>query len=104
MTFQHILVSLAALLAFSPTTQGYTTPCIYQEYKCGYALVTDNVYNNTELTDAVNKTTIIPPLSPIQLLQVLYRCEDVNGTLAGNSFCIAGCISMNGTEDDQCAL
>lgn len=62
-------------------------------------------YNITELTTATNRTNIIPPLTDIQLLQVLYRCQDVSGTIVGNSFCIAGCISMgDNTEDDQCAL
>jgi hypothetical protein len=61
-------------------------------------------YNTTELTLAVNKTTTIGPLSTGQLLQVLYRCEDTLGDIVANSFCIAGCISIDGnTENDECA-
>ncbi|KAL1845065.1 hypothetical protein VTK73DRAFT_1205 [Phialemonium thermophilum] len=107
MYFAQTVVSLAAaaLVAFSPTAQAFTTACLYQEYKCGYSMVADYGYNNTELIAAVNKTSIIPPLSTIQLLQVLYRCEDAVGGIAGNSYCIAGCVDMRGRpEDDQCAL
>lgn len=37
------LVSLAAasLFAFSMNADAFTTPCIYQQYKCGYTMVTD---------------------------------------------------------------
>jgi hypothetical protein len=42
MSFQHILLNLAALLAFSPTAQGFTTACNYQEYKCGYSMIATN--------------------------------------------------------------
>ncbi|UKZ86542.1 uncharacterized protein TrAFT101_002366 [Trichoderma asperellum] len=105
MMFQLSLTNLAAMLAFSPAVLGFTTPCIYQGYTCGYTMIATYGYNNTELTTAVNKTSIIPPLADTQLLQVLYRCVDTNGTIAGNSLCIAGCISMNSTTlDDQCAL
>lgn len=62
-------------------------------------------YNITELTTAVNKTAVVPPLKANQLLQVLYRCEDTVGTIAGNSFCIAGCSGMTGAnENDQCTM
>ncbi|KAJ9150159.1 hypothetical protein NKR19_g5387 [Coniochaeta hoffmannii] len=95
----------AALLALAPVASAFTVACTYQEYRCGYSLVSLNGYNTTELTAATNSTNIIPPLTDIQLLQVLYRCQDVAGTIVGNSFCIAGCISMgDNTQDDQCAL
>jgi hypothetical protein len=42
MTFQNIFINLAALLAFSPAVMGFTTPCTFQEYKCGYAMVADD--------------------------------------------------------------
>lgn len=62
-------------------------------------------YNNTELMSAVNQTLVVPPLSTIQLLNVLYRCVNTAGGITANSFCIAGCISLGGvTEDDMCAM
>ncbi|KAJ9134269.1 hypothetical protein NKR23_g10227 [Pleurostoma richardsiae] len=107
MMFAQALASFAgaALLALAPTASAFNVGCTYQEYKCGYSLVSDNGYNTTELTAGVNQTGIIPPLTNVQLLQVLYRCENVAGSIVGNSFCIAGCISMgDNTQDDQCAL
>jgi hypothetical protein len=62
-------------------------------------------YTNLELTLAVNKTLSIPPLGTIELLQVLYRCDDTAGDLTGNVFCIAGCISDgDDTVDDMCVM
>ncbi|KND93493.1 hypothetical protein TOPH_01977 [Tolypocladium ophioglossoides CBS 100239] len=106
MIFPQTITSAAAtaFLAFSLGVDAFGTPCVYQQYKCGYNLVATQVYNNTELTTAVNMTGPIPPLATNQLLQVLYRCTDTNGGLAGNSFCIAGCMTMLGNSDDQCAL
>ncbi|OIW25524.1 cellulose signaling related protein ooc1 [Coniochaeta ligniaria NRRL 30616] len=107
MMFTQALAGFAgvALLALAPTASAFDIACTYQEYRCGYSLVSLGGYNITELTEATNRTGIIPPLTSVQLLQVLYRCKDVSGTLVGNSFCIAGCISMgDNTEDDQCVL
>ncbi|PNY26233.1 Uncharacterized protein TCAP_03832 [Tolypocladium capitatum] len=92
-----------ALLALSLGVDAFTTACTFSQYKCGAGLVAIQGYNNTELTNAVNATGPIPPLQANQLLQVLYRCTDTNGGLAGNSFCIGGCMSMPGVSDDQCA-
>lgn len=39
MMFQLTLTNLAAMLAFSPAVLGFTTPCIYQGYTCGYSMV-----------------------------------------------------------------
>ncbi|CAK7200153.1 hypothetical protein SEUCBS139899_002843 [Sporothrix eucalyptigena] len=61
-------------------------------------------YNVTELTDAVNATSTIPPLEDYQLMNVIFRCIDINGGIAGNSYCIAGCIGMASTSNDQCAM
>ncbi len=63
-------------------------------------------YNVTELTEAVNKTISIPPVTTVELYKVLYRCETAqSGVISGNSLCIAGCISMGtGNQDDQCAM
>jgi hypothetical protein len=33
------LALLVTFLAFLPEVQGFTTPCVYQTYKCGYYLV-----------------------------------------------------------------
>ncbi|PMD64139.1 uncharacterized protein K444DRAFT_641069 [Hyaloscypha bicolor E] len=105
MMFPQALMALGALLAFVPATQGSTSPCVYQGYKCGYTMVTEFGYNNTELTFAVNKTNVVPPLNTIQLLNVLYRCVDTRGDIAANSFCIAGCISVGDfTVSDECAM
>ncbi len=61
-------------------------------------------YTVDELTAAVNATGTIPPLLDFQLMNVLYRCIDINGTLAGNSYCISGCIPMADFSNDQCAM
>jgi hypothetical protein len=39
MIFPQAFLSFAALLAFSPATQAFITPCNYQEYVCGYTLM-----------------------------------------------------------------
>ncbi|KYK54084.1 cellulose signaling related protein ooc1 [Drechmeria coniospora] len=93
------------LVAFAVGANAFTTPCIYQQYKCGYNLIANQVYTDAELTAAVNTTGPIPPIESNQLLQVLYRCIDTNGAIAGNSYCISGCISMPGNDaNDQCAM
>lgn len=134
MLFPQALMALGALLAFSPPTDAFALPCVYQGYKCGYTMVSKysvstlsfpqttrpvsshlpwtstnvfpiKAYNNTELTSAVNKTMVVPPLSTIQLLNVLYRCVDTAGDIAANAFCIAGCESIGGvTDNDMCAM
>ncbi|PVH67834.1 hypothetical protein DL98DRAFT_662459 [Cadophora sp. DSE1049] len=105
MLFPQALMALGALLAFTPATEAFTTACVYQAYECGYTMVSQYGYNNTELTFAVNKTMVVPPLSTIQLLNVLYRCMDIEGDIAANSFCIAGCVSLgDATDSDMCAM
>ncbi|CAK7212538.1 hypothetical protein SCUCBS95973_001497 [Sporothrix curviconia] len=106
MLLQETLVGLAAatLIGFARPTVAYTTACLYQEYKCGSELFGTDGYNMTELMDAVNATTTIPPLQDYQLMDVIYRCIDINGNIAGNSYCIAGCIGMASTANDQCAM
>jgi hypothetical protein len=127
MVFLRALVGLAALLAFSPAAQGFTLPCFYEEYKCGftYAGIVDGMsllirsiyirhqltggykgYNTTELTTAAALNPTLPgPLTTAQLNDVLFRCVDTIGTLVADSFCIAGCISIGGdTVDDLCAM
>ncbi|KAJ5620981.1 hypothetical protein N7510_004965 [Penicillium lagena] len=62
-------------------------------------------YTVAELVAAVNQTLTIPPLTSTQLLQVLYRCIDIKGSITGNSFCISECLaSSNMTMDDQCSI
>lgn len=65
-------------------------------------------YTIAELTSAVNGTVTIPPLNDAQLLRTLFRCTDTLGGIAGNSYCIAGCISISGnstgTVNDMCAM
>ena len=61
-------------------------------------------YNVTELTAAVNATTTIPPLEDYQLMNVIFRCIDISGSIVGNSYCIAGCIGMASLSNDQCAM
>ncbi|KAH7011072.1 hypothetical protein EDB80DRAFT_383870 [Ilyonectria destructans] len=107
MRFVQTIVSVTAtaLIAFSPAVYAFTTACTYQQYSCGYSLVADNTYTNIELAAGVSRTVgVIPALAGNQLLQVLYRCTDTNGGIAGNSYCIAGCVSMGDLEDDQCAM
>lgn len=41
MIFPQALITLGALLALAPSTQAFTTPCIYLGYKCGYTMVTE---------------------------------------------------------------
>ncbi|ROT42903.1 hypothetical protein SODALDRAFT_327063 [Sodiomyces alkalinus F11] len=100
-------ISTPAVLLFLgvPAVQAFDTPCIYQGYKCGFNLAVDYGYEIAELADAVALTSSIPNLSDRQLLQVLYRCVDINGGIAGNSFCFAGCIDMGGALfNDQCIM
>jgi hypothetical protein len=130
MLVSQALLGLGALLSLSFGTEGFTTSCTYQRYKCGYTMVTDfgifilsslssltrpipiwnlltylyKGYNGTELDTAVNKTHSVPLLDSVQRLQVLYRCVDVNGGLLANAFCIAGCISITGLYNDECAM
>ncbi|EFX03502.1 cellulose signaling related protein ooc1 [Grosmannia clavigera kw1407] len=106
MMFQQTVFGLAAaaLMALIHPTAAFTTACEYQEYKCGQTLFTSDGYNITEFETAVNATGTIPPLADSQLLNVLYRCIDVEGGLVGNSYCISGCITMGDLENDQCAM
>ncbi|KAH8757879.1 hypothetical protein F5883DRAFT_717827 [Diaporthe sp. PMI_573] len=99
-------LTTGVLLALSPTVSAFTTPCVYEGYRCGYNMVDDYGYTNDELTTAVNATGgPIPPLTTVQLLQVLFRCNDIVGGTVGNSYCIAGCVNMGGaTSNDQCAM
>ncbi|KAL1895026.1 hypothetical protein Sste5346_005446 [Sporothrix stenoceras] len=103
---QASVIGLAAatLVAFVRPATAFTTACSYQEYKCGSELFTTDGYNETELTAAVNLTSTIPPLEDYQLMNVIFRCIDINGNIAGNSYCIAGCIGMASTSNDQCAM
>jgi len=39
-----------------------------------------------------------------QLGWVLYYCNDTSNHLVGNSYCIAGCITMPLFYNDQCAM
>lgn len=72
---------------------------------CRYASATPIGYNLTELAAAVASTPSIPPLPDFLLLQVIYRCINISGGIAGNSYCFAGCINMNGTlVSDQCVM
>ncbi|OAA61640.1 cellulose signaling related protein ooc1 [Niveomyces insectorum RCEF 264] len=106
MLFHETLVGLAVatFVAFTRPASAYTIACNYQAYKCGSTLFTVDGYTSAELTTAVNATGVIPPLLDFQLLDVLYRCIDINGTLAGNSYCISGCIHMAPNANDQCAM
>ncbi|CAK7233559.1 hypothetical protein SBRCBS47491_008653 [Sporothrix bragantina] len=106
MLFQETLVGLAAaaLIGFARPAVAFTIACQYQEYKCGSELFNTDGYNMTELTDAVNLTSTIPPLEDYQLMNVIFRCTDIAGAIAGNSYCIAGCIGMASTSNDQCAM
>lgn len=62
-------------------------------------------YSISELTAAVNQTSSIPQISVAQLFQVIYRCEDIYGSIVGNSFCVDGCLATpDNTSDDQCKL
>ncbi|KAM0263375.1 hypothetical protein ACHAQJ_001231 [Trichoderma viride] len=87
--------------ASCPTTTGPI--CVSAQYKCGYNLVPAQGYNSAQLATAANVTSTIPPLTTNQLLQVLYYCNDTYNHIVGNSFCIAGCITMPLFYDDQCA-
>ncbi|OQD88188.1 hypothetical protein PENANT_c004G00721 [Penicillium antarcticum] len=98
-----IALQLASSLILG--VNAYTSPCIYQSDKCGATLATLYGYSVSELIAAVNQTSSIPPISMAQLFQVIYRCEDIFGSIVGNSLCIAGCIPANSpTHDDQCQL
>ena len=82
-------------------------PPVYSShlYQTSTNIISVKGYNNTELTFAVNKTNVVPPLNTIQLLNVLYRCVDTKGDIAANSFCIAGCSSIGDlTVSDECAM
>lgn len=94
MMFSQACVVLGALLTFMPAPDAFTSICTYQAYRCGYTMVTahgiaslllilasSNIlgYTNDELTAAVNATSIVPPLTTVQLLNVLYRCADNAG-------------------------
>jgi hypothetical protein len=62
-------------------------------------------YTNSELVVAVNiSSPYVPALNTLQLLNVLYMCMDIQGTIAANSFCIAGCIDEGPiATNDMCA-
>lgn len=62
-------------------------------------------YTMDELYRGVTLTPSVPNFSGPQLLQVIYRCINTNGAIAGNSFCFAGCIDMGGSlVNDQCYI
>lgn len=85
----------------------YSIAClILSRYGLEIALANKDLgYTNAELIAAVNQTPSIPPLTTTQLLQVIYRCEDILGTIVGNSFCVEECLaSPSPLQDDQCRL
>ena len=103
----------AVLLALSPAVQAVL--CTYQEYICGSTLLdgpdgTGNTdYDVAALTAAYGANSRVPTLSdPItedELRDVLFRCDDTDGGIVANSFCIVGCVPMGGNLDnDQCTL
>ena len=131
MVFQRCLVGIANLLAFSLTAYAQVTAtCQYGQYACGYELINQGIYTPAfKLTtlpylgrvlmtfegyqagDLFTASQTSPPkalptaLDGNQLLQVLYRCEDINNAITGNSYCIAGCIPMSDkTHNAQCAM
>lgn len=62
---------------------------------------TESIAN--ELIAAVSQTPSIPPLQLPQLLQVLYHCQDIQGNLTSNSFCVNGCAATPRLlQHDQC--
>ncbi|CAH0039695.1 unnamed protein product [Clonostachys solani] len=108
MACRHVLTYIFALLAFALGIHGRALPkCQYQEYACGNDLVKRG-YTNTDLRAAIAKlpSGIIPPtLSNVQLLQVLYHCDDIYNSISGNAFCVSGCIVIAGSlANDQCYM
>lgn len=130
---QWLPISLAAP-AYWLGIKAFSTPCIYQSYKCGFTLMSvycmtcpalsgasdlsglpvKNLRNQnsqapgytvSKLTAAVNDAPSIPPLSVAQLTQVIYHCEDILGNTTGNAYCVNGCLpTPTRTEDDQCQI
>ncbi|CAG9995998.1 unnamed protein product [Clonostachys byssicola] len=108
MAYRHVLAFVFVLLTFALGINGRVLPkCQYQEYACGNDLVKRG-YTNADLRAAIAKLPpgIIPPtLSNLQLLQVLYHCDDIYNSLSGNAFCVSGCIAISGSlANDQCYM
>ncbi|CAG9952123.1 unnamed protein product [Clonostachys rosea f. rosea IK726] len=70
--------------------------------------VSTRSYSSSNLRVAIAKLPpgIIPPtLKDVQLLRVLYHCDDIYNSISGNAYCISGCISIDGSlENDQCYM
>ncbi|CAI6097184.1 unnamed protein product [Clonostachys chloroleuca] len=117
---RHVLAYTFVLLAFALGIQGPALrKCQYQEYVCGNDLSKRGIvtlshslfhpgYTYMDLRAAIAKLPpgIIPPnLSNVQLLQVLYHCDDIYNSISGNAFCVSGCIVINGSlVNDQCYM
>jgi hypothetical protein len=129
MACRHVLAYTFVLLAFALGIHGRALPkCQYQEYACGndlskrgigtfshssfhlaaFFLIFELGYTNADLRAAIAKLPpgIIPPtLSNVQLLQVLYHCDDIYNSISGNAFCVSGCITISGSlANDQCYM
>ncbi|VUC33022.1 unnamed protein product [Clonostachys rosea] len=106
MACRHVLAYVLVLLEFVLGIHGRVLPkCQYQEYACGSDL-SKRGYTNADLRAAIAKlpSGIIPPtLSNVQLLQVLYHCDDIYNSISGNAFCVSGCIAIGGSlvKDDK---
>ena len=121
---------ITAVCVAITAVQAFTKPCVYQSYKCGFNLVNDNGtqnldtmklflrsskkwmaeffvsvgYTMSELSRGLALTPSIPQISGFLLLQVLYRCVNTDGVIAGNSICFGGCLDMGGElVNDQCS-
>lgn len=125
--YRHVLAYTFVLLAFALGIRGTALrKCEYQEYVCGndlskrgmslyltrfstvFFLIFEPGYTYKDLRAAIAKLPpgIIPPnLSNVQLLQVLYHCDDIYNSISGNAFCVSGCIVINGSlANDQCYM
>ncbi|KAK7219282.1 hypothetical protein V2G26_007285 [Clonostachys chloroleuca] len=108
MACRHVCIRIFLFLEFAFRIDGQASPkCQYQEYVCGYELVRRG-YSSSNLRVAIAKLPpgIIPPtLKDVQLLRVLYHCDDIYNSISGNAYCISGCISIDGSlENDQCYM
>ncbi|MFC7308948.1 hypothetical protein ACFQVC_32665 [Streptomyces monticola] len=99
-------VDLSANASVGGSSASPTTPCTYQGYKAGYNLIALYGYTNEDLQQAIVANPKVPQdLSTAQMLQVLYRCTDTDGTIEAVEYCEFGAENMGGvTSNDQCAM